>query len=129
MNAIGLTKEVISPGEAEVGFLIPRSFFKNQLDLLVKELNTINNIIRIFSEVVSDGGAEQVEVKQISTTDPQFFFGLSPFTVAAIGISAKWAVGLWGEAEKIRKIRAETKQLNHHRLKPVGSRKPNDFTA
>ena len=119
MNAIGLTESSICPGAAEVGFLIPRDFFKNQLDLLVKELGAINHIIRIFSEVVSEGRAEQVEVRQISTTDPQFFFGLSPVTIAAIGFAAKWAVGLWGEVEQIRKVRAETQQLKIHTEKEL----------
>lgn len=119
MNAIGLTPSSISPGAAEIGFLIPRDFFKNQLDLLVKELGAVNHIIRIFSEVVSDARAEQVEVREISTTDPQFFFGLSPVTIAAIGIAAKWAVGLWGEVEQIRKVRAETQQLKIHTEKEL----------
>jgi hypothetical protein len=119
MNAIGLAPSAGTPGAAEVGFLVPRSFFKNQLDLMVKELSTTNHIIRIFSEVVSDGGAEQVEVREISTTDPQFFFGLSPVTVAAIGFAAKWAIDLWGEVEKIRKVRAETRQLKIHTEKEL----------
>jgi hypothetical protein len=121
MKAIGLTHISISPGQAEVGFLIPRGFFKNQLEPLVKELGAINNIIRIFSEVTHDGSAEQVEVRQISTIDPQFFFGLDPVTVLTIGSAVTWAINLWGKVEKIRKVRAETALLSIHTEKELQS--------
>lgn len=61
--------------EAEIGFQIPRPIFHNNLDGLVDELRAIRRIIRAFSEL-ANGSAEEINVRQISTSDPIFYFGL-----------------------------------------------------
>jgi hypothetical protein len=83
--------------------------FHNHLDELVKELGVLNLIFRIFSEVTT-GTAQPIEVHQISTTDPQFFFGVEPSIVAALGGAVTWALSQWKKVEEIRKLRSETKK-------------------
>lgn len=97
-------------GTAEIGFLLPRDLFDNNLPTLIKELKTINDIVRTFSEIAL-GSVEEIEVRDISTTNPIFFLSLDPFTIAMIGGAITWALDAWERVEKIRKIRTETANL------------------
>ena len=74
----------MEPGEAEIGFRLPRQLFEDNLDGLIGELPEIRFIVRAFSEA-STGSAEPIIVKQIPTTEPIFFFGMSVSTVVAVG--------------------------------------------
>ena len=111
LDRIGVVASEVTLGEAEVGFTIPRSLFDDNLDGLIGELREVRFILRAFSEV-SVGSAEPIIVKQISTTDPLFFFGLPVATVVIIGKAIHWVLDTWKKAEDIRKVRAETKKLN-----------------
>jgi len=106
LKAIGIEASTLKTGDAEIGFLLPRSLFNNHLDELIKELRDIHRIIRAFSEATV-GGVEEVEVRQISTSDPLFFFHLSVATIAAIGAAVTWALNTWKQVEEIRKVRAD----------------------
>lgn len=110
LQTVGFHENKMKPGDAEVGFLLPRLLFNNHLDELTKELGVINRIIRIFSEIAT-GGSEPVIVRQISTSDPLFFFCLQAGTVLAIGRAFNWALDVWKKIEEIRKVRAEIEKL------------------
>lgn len=109
LQLFGFNTPVLSAGEAEVGFLLPRDLFDNHLDRLISELRVINRVIRAFSELAT-GSVEPIEVHQISTSDPLFFFGLDPRTVSLVGRISTWAIDTWKKVEEIRKLRAETKK-------------------
>jgi hypothetical protein len=111
LNLLGITTSELKPGEAEVGFTIPRQLFEDNLDGLIGELREIRFIIRAFSEA-STGSVEPIVVKQISTTDPLFFFGVSVPTIVAIGKAVHWVLDTWKKVEEIRKVRADTRKLN-----------------
>lgn len=110
LKRVGIEPYKLEPESAEVGLLLPRDLFNNELGGLVKELHTLNRIIRAFSEAAT-GEAEPVEVHQISTSDPIFFFGLDPATIALLGTAMTWALKTWKDVEEIRKIRAETQKV------------------
>ncbi len=105
--ALNIEASSLQEGEAEIGFLLPRGLFNNRLDQLIKELRDINRIIRAFSEAAI-GRVEEVEVRQISTSDPLFFFRLDAQVIAALGKAVTWALNTWEQVAKIRKVRAET---------------------
>jgi hypothetical protein len=109
LKGIGVQPYKLEPDSAELGFLIPRDLFHNRLDDLVKELGTVNRIIRVFSEIAT-GSAESVEVRQISTTDPIFFLGVCIDTAAQIGHAITWAIATWASVEGIRKLRSEAQK-------------------
>ncbi len=111
LKAIGVTTTKLEVGEAEIGFLLPRKIFENDLDGLIKELSTVKRVVRAFSEV-SIGTAEKIEIRQISTTDPIFTFLLAPATIVAIAKSVSWALETWKSVEEIRHLRAQTAQLS-----------------
>lgn len=98
------------PGEAELGFQIPRELFENKLPGFIKELRDLELIIKFFSEVEL-GKYEPAEVGSISTTDPLVFLSMAEPVAKAIGLAVSWAVATWLGVEKIRKLRAETAQL------------------
>ena len=110
LKSIGIEAYQLEPGNAEIGLLLPRDLFHNELSGLVKELHTLNRIIRAFSEIAV-GKAEPVEIRQISTSDPVFFFGLDPATIALLGAAITWAINSWKSVEEIRKVRAETQKI------------------
>lgn len=107
---LGFKEDELGEGEAEIGFQIPRTIFSNNLDGLTKELGELRRIIRTFSEIAGSPG-EPIEIHQISTTDPIFWFGLSIITIRLIGQSTTWALDRWKTFEEIRKLRAETANL------------------
>jgi hypothetical protein len=81
------------------------------LDPLIKELRDIHRIIRAFSEATL-GKVEEVEVREISTSDPFFFFHIDPMTIAALGAAVTWALNTWKQVEEIRRVRAETRRTD-----------------
>eukprot|EP01037_Dinobryon_pediforme_P002742 gene2742-2781_t len=86
LSRIGIVANQMTPGDAEVGFTIPRDLFDNNLDGLIGELREIRFILRIFSEV-------------------------STATVVMLGKAAHWILDTWKKVEDIRKVPAETKKL------------------
>jgi len=110
LQALGVEKKEPQPGDVELGVLVPRALFENHLGHLAQELTTINRIIRIFVEV-STGTGHEIEVRQISTTDPTFFLGIPILALLQIGHVTDWLTKKWKEIEEIRKLRAETKKL------------------
>ena len=110
MKYLKVRPDDLKPDSAEIGFLLPRALFSNRLDLLVKELRDIELIIRQFSEVVT-GSVEEITVRQISTSDPMFFFGISAATISAIGASITWMLNTWKQALEIKKKYNELKDL------------------
>ena len=109
LRKLNIEANSLGEGTAEVGFLIPRELFHNRFDELIKELGALNYILRTISEVTT-GSVQPIDVRQISTSDPQFFFGLDPAIVAVLGAVVTWALMQWKQVEEIRKIRSETKK-------------------
>lgn len=95
---------------AEIGFQIPRSLFNNDLTGLINELNQIQRMIAVVSEATT-GSYEAAKVGTISTTDPLVFLGVAIEVAKHFGIAVTWGIGVWYSVEQIRKIRAETAQI------------------
>jgi hypothetical protein len=114
---IGILVDGLEPGQAEIGFLLPRELFENEFEQLLKELGVVKNIIRAFSEVA--GSVEPIEVRQISTSDPLFSFGLNPATIALIGGAVTWALNTWKQVEEIRQIRAQAAKITALKDDPI----------
>lgn len=110
LNRLGITVSKLEQGEAEIGFTIPRQLFEDNLDGLIGELRELRFIIRAFSEAVT-GSVEPIVVRQISTTDPLFFFGISVSTIVAIGKAVHWVLDTWKKVEEIREVRERTRKL------------------
>ncbi len=102
--------EVPSQEAPEASFKLPRALFDNDLDGLIDELRALSYIIRTFSEYAT-GSVSPAVVQEISTSDPLFGFGLDVHTVMALAGAVSWALMTWKQVEQIRKIRADTAQV------------------
>jgi hypothetical protein len=113
LSAVGISEYAAKEGQAELGFRLPRSFFDDNLDGLIKRLNTIKRLINTFSEIKT-GTVQQIEVRDISTSDPMFYFGMMVTVAVAVGKSFSWALDMWKKVEDIRNVRAQTAKLALH---------------
>ena len=111
LGKLGIGAIELEEGTAEIGFLIPRDLFNNQLDLFIEQLKVLRRIMRAFSESTT-GSVEPIEVRQISSSDPLLFFGFSPLTIAKIAGAVTWALHTWKQVLEIRKIRADMEKTN-----------------
>jgi hypothetical protein len=110
VETFGIHGTRLELGQAEIGILLPRELFQNHLRELIDELRTLNRVIRAFSEVAT-GAPEPIEVHQISTSDPVFFFGISATTIAFFGKAVRWALNTWKQVEEIKKVRADAQRI------------------
>jgi hypothetical protein len=111
MTNLGVEEHVLALGETQIGFRIPRDLFQNQLQGWIDELKVIRRVLRAFSELAT-GAPEDLELGEISTTDPLIFILATAPTVAAIGKAVSWSLDQWKKVEEIRKVRAETSKIN-----------------
>lgn len=118
LRSLGFTEDDLEPGEAEIGFQIPRSLFENELGGFARELQELRFIIRPFSELSGNAG-EPVEVRTISTTDPLIFLGIKVATITLIGNAVTWCLERWKSVEEIRKLRAETAKIQHETAQKI----------
>lgn len=109
LHAVGVKSTALSEGEAEIGFQLPRKLFNNEFEQMVAELNRLRHVINEFSQI-DTGRSEEIEVRQISTSDPILFFGMEPTTIALIGGAITWALNTLKQIEEIRLLRAQTKK-------------------
>ncbi len=100
----------LEEGTAEIGFLIPRELFEDEFDQFIKQLAVINRIIREFSEAAT-GSAQEIKVRQISSSDPLLFLGLDPITIGMIGATITWALDVWKRVSEIRGLRVTASKI------------------
>jgi hypothetical protein len=108
LRYFGIKSEWPHPGSGDVGFLIPREMFQNNLLGLAKEFGELNRIIATFSELAT-GEVEEVEVHEISTTDPVIFLGVGVATLTMIGHATTWALDTWKKLLEIRALHDQAK--------------------
>jgi hypothetical protein len=89
LNRLGIALEPLSPGEAEIGFLIPRSLFDNNLGEFQDELKTLNGIIRTFYEI-SNITPEPIELRQLSSSDLIVVVAMRLGVIITLGNAIKW---------------------------------------
>lgn len=108
---VNIEPEKLAPGESQIGFRIPRGIFDNELDGWIDELKVIRRIMRAFSELAI-GEAEELQIGEISTTDPIIFLAAAAPTIALVGGAVSWSIDQWKKVEEVRKLRAETQKIS-----------------
>lgn len=103
LSALGVKADALESGQAEIGFLLPRPLFNNDLTGLHRELRTLDRILRTIYEVANVTAGE-IEVRQISTSDPTFFFGMDVTVLVHLGHTIKWCVEVIKGSLDIKKI-------------------------
>jgi hypothetical protein len=106
LDRLNVKPSALEPGSAEIGFLIPRAIFEDDLEGLARELGVIRRIVRPFSELAT-GAVEPVRVREISTTDPLIFLLLNPLTIAMVAGAVTWTLDTLKRVMEIRKLRQD----------------------
>jgi len=101
--------EKLSPGECEIGVLVPRKIVKNQLPDLVKELKEIEFILNTFSEVAT-GRKDELQIRSISSSDFLVFLQAIPQYAALVAVAIERTVALYRNLLEIRKLKQEIKK-------------------
>ncbi|MGE6698322.1 hypothetical protein ACQKH5_11565 [Hyphomonas sp. NPDC076900] len=111
LKAIGIRGYGLVPGIPEISLLLPRDLFANQLSGLIKELRQISFIFRAIAAAVGQE-TEEIEIKSISTTDPQFFLSTTVQVAIAIASSITWGLNTLTQLEKLKQARAANKDTH-----------------
>jgi hypothetical protein len=72
--------EELSPGEFEIGFLIPRAQVDNGLESLGKEFTDLRRMIGPFTELAGETSRPEVQVRSLSSSEFQVFLAAAPIT-------------------------------------------------
>lgn len=107
LDFLRIGSEQLSPGEFEIGFMIPRKEVDNGLEELGSEFVELKQIIGPFSELAGENRPE-IEVRSISSSEFQVFL------IAAAPIAASFAYALeklTSAYERIVHIRLMNKEL------------------
>ncbi len=83
-KALGLKSEAISPGKAEVGFLIPKAIYNESLPKLIVELQFLHKALPFIIESEL-GEVPEIRLGHIAASDPAFFMEASTQAVMAVG--------------------------------------------
>ena len=110
LEKLGIRESTLSPGSADLSFLIPRELFKNQLGSFAKELTFLSRLVGDFSEALT-GTAEPAQLEQLASSIPTVAIMTGVKIVAAIAEVVNKFVEAWGKIEKIRKIRGELSEM------------------
>ena len=89
LKALKFVEYALAPGDAELGFKIPRALFENKLSGLAEELSFIDFTVFTFSEAVT-GEKQEGRLAQLSTSDPFVLIWASAPVIAALAASVKW---------------------------------------
>ena len=105
---LGIGAEELKPGTCEVGVLIPRLAIKNKLNEFASDLNELNRIFGIFSEVTT-GTRPDFDIRSISSSDLNVFLSMAPVVAAGIAVAVERIVGIYKQILEIRKLHGELK--------------------
>jgi len=96
--------------QGQVGFKVPRSMFDNNLQGMIDELNFIKRFVRVIAELEGES-PDDIEVGNISTSDPVFWFIVAYGVAKGIAKITDWSLKTWKTVEEIRQLRAQTANI------------------
>jgi hypothetical protein len=105
---LGIGAEELQPGTCEVGVLIPRSAINNKLNEFVSDLDELNRIFAVFSELTT-GTRPDFDIRSISSSDLNVFLSMLPVVAASIAVAVERIVGIYKQILEIRKLHGELK--------------------
>jgi hypothetical protein len=98
--------EKLSPGNCEIGMLIPRKAVDNRLIQFADELKELAFILNTLSEVAT-GKKDHLAIKTISSSDLMVYIdAIVPFA-ACLAVAVERTVALYKQLLEIRKLRGE----------------------
>jgi hypothetical protein len=111
LHNLGIKAEKLEPGHTELGVLVPRDLFHNELEGFQNELRIINMMIRTFYEA-SNIPPQPIELREISTSDPTLFLGVDVTVLVLFGLCVKWAIDVIKSIIDIKSIVTSSRAAN-----------------
>jgi hypothetical protein len=106
LNHFNIGDETLSPGECEIGVLIPRKVVGNKLLDFAKELEEIGFILNTFSEVVT-GNKDDLSIRTISSSDLMVYLNAALPYAACLAVAVERTIALYRQLLEIRKLHDE----------------------
>lgn len=100
--------EELKAGQCEVGVLVPRLAINNRLNEFADDLDELNKIFAVFSELTT-GTRPGFEIRSISSSDFSVFLDMLPVAAAAIAVATERIVSVYKQILEIRKLHGELK--------------------
>lgn len=128
-DRLDIGSEDLSPGECELGVLIPRTFVDNRLDRFSAELSQLNKMFSVFAEITT-GSRPGFKIRTISSSDLTIYLEAAPKVCACIALAIERIVALYKSLLEIRKLQGELKKqgLQDDSLKGVREHAENLIT-
>lgn len=101
--------EKLSPGECEIGVLIPRLAVENKLLDFAEELKELGFILNTFAEVAT-GHKDDLDIRTISSSDLLVYLQASAPYAACVAFCIERVVVLYKQLLEIRKLRQEIRK-------------------
>ena len=98
--------ETLTPGECEVGILIPRLAVDDRLVNFADELKEFNFILNTFSLVATDE-PEAFTINTISSSDFLVYLAAHPTSAACVAVAIERVVALYKTLLEIRKLQVD----------------------
>jgi len=98
--------ETLSPGECEIGILIPRVAVSNRLLDFAEELEELGFILNTFAEVAT-GSKDDLTIKTISSSELLVYLNAVAPYAACLAVAIERTVSLYKQLLEIRKLRQE----------------------
>lgn len=105
----GLGDEQLSPGDCEIGILIPREAVQNSLLDFAEELKDLGQILNVFSEVAT-GKPDGLHIKTISSSELLVHLQANAPYAACLAVCIERIVALYKQLLEIRKLSGEIKK-------------------
>jgi hypothetical protein len=102
MDLVGIPGDELSPGEAQLEILLPRTLFNDDLHYFQRELDALYKIIRTFYELNNET-PERIVIKHISASDPTIVIPVAVQVALAIGAAVKLCLDILNGAYGFRK--------------------------
>jgi hypothetical protein len=106
MKALSIGTEKLSPGECELGFIIPRLAVKDRLDSFAAECKEFDLIFSTFSEVAM-GSSHHYHIKTISSSDLSVFLESAPAVAALVAAAAERILAVYKQMLEIKKLKQD----------------------
>jgi hypothetical protein len=101
--------EKLSPGECEIGILIPRAAIQNKLIDFANELVELGSILNTFAEVAT-GSKDDLAIRTISSTDLLVHLQASAPFATFVAVCIERIVTLYKNLIEIRKLNQEIRK-------------------
>lgn len=110
LQSMKIGHEELANGEAEIGILIPRDFVGNDLERFANELDELDTVLAVFSELgTGTGSRPPFSIRSISSSDLTIFLLAAPAVCASLAKALDFLLAKYQQILEIRKLRESLK--------------------